>query len=294
MVGFKWKKIAEAIPGRSGDAVRNRYQRLKAATADGLAAGDHLASSETHAGASPPPLSGCPSSLMPPPPRPAQSYAVGAFSAAADACRSSCEQRGVNAACSGNTSMGSVSSYTPVASAYVSTDTELRTPPLVAVATPSPASSANGFPHAAAASWTNLPVGFVQGKAGMQQAGLQQAAMQQAAMQQAAMQQAAMHQAALQQACGGAPLSARAIQPSGSRSATSAAAHFGSTPAANDPFAQMLATAVPSVLQPGVRFQPTGSIVSSLPNGFDCDSSYSSLESNSRSRSRSNVFEASR
>ena len=48
-IGCKWRQIAAMLPGRSDDAVRNRYNRLKEAEASGLVRSDSGEPTEAHA-----------------------------------------------------------------------------------------------------------------------------------------------------------------------------------------------------------------------------------------------------
>ena len=51
-IGCKWRQIAVMLPGRSDDAVRNRYNRLKEAEASGLVRSDSGVTTEAHAAGS--------------------------------------------------------------------------------------------------------------------------------------------------------------------------------------------------------------------------------------------------
>ena len=52
-IGCKWQQIAAMLPGRSDDAVRNRYNRLKEAEASGLVRSDSGEPTEAHAAGTP-------------------------------------------------------------------------------------------------------------------------------------------------------------------------------------------------------------------------------------------------
>ena len=52
-IGCKWRQIAAMLPGRSDDAVRNRYNRLKEAEASGLVRSDSGEPTEAHAAGAP-------------------------------------------------------------------------------------------------------------------------------------------------------------------------------------------------------------------------------------------------
>eukprot|EP00964_Phaeocystis_antarctica_P099133 scaffold65021_cov59-Phaeocystis_antarctica.AAC.3 len=52
-IGCKWQQIAAMLPGRSDDAVRNRYNRLKEAEASSLVRSDSGEPTEAHAAGAP-------------------------------------------------------------------------------------------------------------------------------------------------------------------------------------------------------------------------------------------------
>ena len=52
-IGCKWQQIAAMLPGRSDDAVRNRYNRLKEAEVSGLVRSDSGEPTEAHAAGAP-------------------------------------------------------------------------------------------------------------------------------------------------------------------------------------------------------------------------------------------------